>query len=135
MATISKDNYERAKALVVNYEKRQKQLDHVAKELSKHVKRFTQIKFRVDKNAKTMFFAGLYHGDDLKVGIAKAKNSDVFDANIGKLIAIKKSLGENTRDVENLVESDSVKIYDPFKCVCANQLATTINNATKGITF
>jgi hypothetical protein len=42
----------------------------------------------------------------LKVGIAKAKNSDVFDANIGKLIAIKKSLGENTRDVEQLVESE-----------------------------
>jgi hypothetical protein len=132
MTAISEFQYEEAKKKVEAYEKRQKQLDHVAKELSKHIRRFTQIKFRVDKDTKTVFFAGLYHGDDLKVGIAKAKNSDVFDVNIGKLIAIKKSIGENTRDVENLVESDSVKIYDPFKCVCASQLATTISNNTRG---
>jgi prefoldin subunit 5 len=129
--SISQNEYEAAKQKVEAFEKRQKQLDHVKKELTKHIDRFNRFKFRVDKDTKTVFFAGVI-GYDLKVGIAKAKNSDVFDANIGKLIAIKKSLGENTRDVENLVERDSVKIYDPFKCVCTNQLATTINNAKKG---
>jgi hypothetical protein len=131
MATITESRYEQAKKDVEAYEKRQKQLDHVAKELSKHIRRFKQIKFRVDKNAKTVFFAGLYHGDGLKIGIAKAKNGDVFDANIGKLIAIKKSLGENTRDVENLVESNNTFDFK-FNDICASELATTISNTTRG---
>lgn len=122
--SISQYEYEVAKQKVEQFEKRQKQLDHVKNELTKHIRRFSQIKFRVDKDTKTVFFAGLYRADELKVGVAKAKNGDVFDVNIGKLIAIKKSIGENTRDVENLVENVGETISSTFADAFATQLAS-----------
>jgi len=107
--TPSKTNYEQALETVKKYEQRQKDLEWIDKELSKGLQQFEQIKFQVNKNRKEVVFAGIRGDGQLKLTKAKCSHRDKFEKSIGKLIAVKRALGEDTKKVEELVENEPLQ--------------------------
>ncbi len=65
--------------------------------------------FRVDKKNKEVVFAGTTGDLAVKIGVAKCLKDDVFDASIGKLIAIRRALNLPTDDLMDLVENEGNK--------------------------
>lgn len=99
------DEFKHAQKIVTNYNKRQDELGYIKKELSFKLKDFTDVKFRVIKKDEEVIFTGLCTTDGrVKLGVAKCSKGDKFNQDIGKLIAVKKSLGEDIRDIEKLIE-------------------------------
>ncbi len=105
VSTPSKTSYEQALETVKQFEQRQKDLEWIEKELSKGLQQFEQIKFQVNKGRKEVVFAGVRGDGQLKLTKSKCTDSDVFEESIGKLIAVKRALGEDTKKVEELIES------------------------------
>jgi len=108
VSTPSKTSYEQALETVKQFEQRQKDLEWIEKELSKGLQQFEQIKFQVNKGRKEVVFAGVRGDGQLKLTKSKCTDSDVFEESIGKLIAVKRALGEDTKKVEELIESKKI---------------------------
>ncbi len=108
MTTPSKESYEAALETIKRYEKRQKELKRLEKELSYKLQGFTHIKFSVNKKEKTVFFSGMQkETNKLLIGTSKCAGDDIFEQVIGKLIAVKKALKEDNGDIVELVEEHS----------------------------
>jgi len=103
--TPTKTEYEKALETAKKYEQRQKDMEWVKQQLSEGLQQFEQIKFQVNKWHKEVVFAGVRGDGQLKLTKSKCADSDVFEESIGKLIAVKRALGEDTKKVEELVES------------------------------
>ncbi|WP_226035760.1 hypothetical protein [Aquibacillus saliphilus] len=106
MTTPSKTSYEQALETAKKYEKRQRELKYIDDQLSAKLQQFTQVKFRVNTSRREVTFAGIVNGE-LKLTTSKCSVNDCFEVNIGKLIAVKKSLKEKLDDVTDLVESEN----------------------------
>jgi hypothetical protein len=103
--TPSKQSYEQALETVKAYEKRQAQLQSLKETLSIKLKAFENVSFKVDKKKGEVLFAGyLKEQSKTKIGKSVCAKEDKFEEVIGKLIAVKKALGEDVEDVIKLVE-------------------------------
>lgn len=103
LITPTKEQYENALETVKKYEKRQDQLRFVKEELSRQVQKFTDVKFKVNKNKGEVIFTGVIDGE-LKLATSKCSGRDVFVEDIGKLIAVLKSTNQDINDIVKLVE-------------------------------
>ena len=123
--TPSKYQYEQAKETVAAYEKRQRQLQALEEELSKKLRLFKSIKFKIDKKKGEILFAG-YIGKEnqVKIGKTVCSKEDKFEPVIGKLIAVKNALGESVEDVVKLVEP-----VLGYSCVRAAITASSISTS------
>lgn len=101
----SQKQVEEAKKVLEKHEKREKELSYVRDELSFTIRLFKQVKFKVDKADRTITFAGVTESGDLKLGVSKCDVNDIFDTNIGKLIAVRRSLNKEIDDIVKLVEN------------------------------
>lgn len=104
------DQFNHAQEVVDKYNQRQEELAFVKKELAFKLSKFSDVKFRINKKDKDVTFAGLYNDNKVKLGIAKCSYGDKFNQDIGKLIAVKKALGESIDDIEKLVEKESFNL-------------------------
>lgn len=118
LITPTKEQYENALETVKKYEKRQDQLRFVKEELSRQVQKFTDVKFKVNKNKGEVIFTGVIDGE-LKLETSKCSEGDVFVEDIGKLIAVLKSTNQDIGDIVKLVEQKEnpcrVNFSDIFK--------------------
>ncbi len=107
--TPTKQQYEAALETIHLYEKRQEQLNYVKKQLAKKLKQFKQVKFKVNKKEREIIFSGL-HAKTNKLLLSKSvcAYNDQFDVNIGKLIVVKKALGEDIESIVELVEKTNL---------------------------
>lgn len=103
LTTPTKEQYENALETVKKYEKRQDELRFVKEELSRQVQKFTDVKFKVNKNKGEVIFTGVIDRE-LKLAISKCSDGDVFVEDIGKLIAVLKSTNQDINDIVKLVE-------------------------------
>lgn len=102
----TKQSYEQALRVVKAYEDRQKQLEYLEKELAWKLQEFMQPKFKIDKKNGEVLFAGFHvEKDVVVVGKSKCDKTDVFEAVIGKLIAVKNALHEDVSDIVKQVET------------------------------
>lgn len=111
--TPSKQSYELALETVKAYEKRQAQLQALKETLSIKLNAFENFSFKVDKKNREILFAG-YSKEHEKTKISKSvcDSNDKFEEVIGKLIAVKKALGEDVKDVVDLVETNASVLID-----------------------
>lgn len=101
----TQNEFQKAQDTVKQYEERQKQLTHVKRELGYKLRQFKSISFRVDKKRREITFAGyLEKSNKVKLAISRCNTTDKFEESIGKLIAVKKALGEDIENVVKLVE-------------------------------
>lgn len=100
----NKSEYEKALETVKQYEERQATLKRLEKDLSFHLSKFDTIKFKIDKKKGRVIFTGVIDGQ-IKIGESVCAIGDDFNETIGKLIAIKKSLGLDISDVVEHVET------------------------------
>lgn len=107
----NEQEYKKALEVKEKYEKRQKELQWVKNELSRELQQFDQVKFEVDKDRGIVVFSGIAQTGELKMAIAKCSVFDVFDKDIGKLIAVRRALKKDIDDVVKLVEEEvSIRI-------------------------
>lgn len=102
---ISENEYKNAKQKVEEYEKRQRELYFVGKEIQYKLKIFQTIKWEINEKRRQIIFTGLKDGE-IKIGVANCNPKDKFDIKLGKLIAIRRSLGMSIRDLYSLIERD-----------------------------
>lgn len=101
--SVSKKEYEDSLKTVKAYEKRQEELSKLNKDLGQCINHyFSKIDFKI--NGETTYFAGATYSGDLKTGISKCNVNDKFESVIGKLIAIKKSVNEDTEYIYKYIE-------------------------------
>lgn len=103
----NEQEYKKALEVKEKYEKRQKELQWVKNELSRELQQFDQVKFEVDKDRGIVVFSGIAQTGKLKMAIAKCSVFDVFDKDIGKLIAVRRALKKDIDDVVKLVEDET----------------------------
>lgn len=102
----NEQEYKKALEVKEKYEKRQKELQWVKNELSRELQQFDQVKFEADKDKRIVVFSGITQTGKLKMAIAKCSVFDVFNKDIGKLIAVRRALKKDIDDVVKLVEED-----------------------------
>lgn len=103
----NEQEYKKALEVKEKYEKRQKELQWVKNELSRELQQFDQVKFEVDENKRVVVFSGVTQTGKLKMAIAKCGIFDVFNKDIGKLIAVRRALRKDINDVVKLVEDET----------------------------
>lgn len=99
----TESEYKDALKTVEMYEKYQKHLQWAKRELSSELQNFCDVKFKIDKDKRIVVFAGLTNSGQLKLGIAKCSYEDVFEVDIGKLIAVRRALNKNIDDISNFL--------------------------------
>lgn len=99
----TKSEYEMALDVVQRYKQRQETLKRLAKDLSFHLQNFEAIKLKVNKKEGKVVFSGMLDGQ-IKIGESVCSSSDIFNETIGKLVAVKKALSLDTKDVIEHVE-------------------------------
>lgn len=101
----SQNEYQKAQETVKQFEERQQQLANVNKELGYKLQQFNSFNFKVNKKNREIMFAGYLESDNkVKMSISKCKPKDKWEESIGKLIAVKKALGEDISEIVELVE-------------------------------
>lgn len=123
--TPTKQQYEEAMKTVNKYEKRQADLDKLNKDLGECLKNFADFKFDVDDENEVITFTGTQDCEndvmpntifkyrfaqphvELKLTKAKTHPKDKFEPMIGKLICVKKALGESYKYIERYVEEEN----------------------------
>lgn len=114
-AIVPQTEYEKALEQVHKYEKRQDQLKKVEQEISSRLADYGTFKFKIDKKSGEIIFSGFHNlKQKLLIGVAKCDKSDVFNANIGKLIAIRKSEHQHCDDLYELVEQKNEIKFTTF---------------------
>ncbi|WP_079709751.1 hypothetical protein [Paraliobacillus ryukyuensis] len=111
MKIPNQKQYEEALKVKEQYEQRREDLKYVKKQLGIKLSEFSDFKFNIDKNSKQIIFAGVL-GGKAKVGVSKCSVGDKFNKDIGKLIAVLKSLGEDTGKIIKLVEKEHLYYFD-----------------------
>lgn len=92
------------KVVELQKEKERRMLE-VKKEIGEKLEYFIAFNFKVDKKNKTVVFAGTTSELNVKIGVARCQSNDVFNSDIGKLIAVRRALNVATDDLMDLVES------------------------------
>lgn len=110
MSTPTKNKYEKALKIVKEYEYRQNDLTKLNKDLGYSLEQFTQIKFDINENKKEITFTGVTKDDKLKLTKSVARSGDKFELVIGKLIAVKKALGEDIKHIERFIDNEDIDI-------------------------
>jgi hypothetical protein len=100
----SKVDYQTAQETIKKFEKREAEIKHLNNILSSLLKGFQLTQFKVNKKAKEVIFSGVVN-DKLVIGQSKCEEKDVFEAVIGKVIAVKRALKQDTKGIEKFVES------------------------------
>src|SRR5690606_3197336 len=70
------------------------------------LQKFSQVKFDVNREKKEVTFTGLTKDGELKLSKSIARRGDEFEEVIGKLICVRKALGEDIRYIDKYVESN-----------------------------
>lgn len=117
----TKFEYEAALKIVQKYDNRQETLKRLANDLSFHLQSFKSVKFKVNKKEGKVVFSGLI-GDQIKIGESVCSTNDVFNETIGKLVAVKKALGLDTKDVIEHVEFKGFPIFINSGGIVADKL-------------
>lgn len=108
MSTPNKEQYESALKAVEKYEKRQKELTELNKELGYCLSAyFKEFKFDVNKKKGEVIFAGVGKDNRLKLSKAICSDGDAFEEVIGKLIAVKRALDEDVECLEKYIEKNT----------------------------
>ncbi|MET3508286.1 hypothetical protein [Halalkalibacter oceani] len=102
----TENEYKNALEVVKKYEDRQAALERLSKDLSFHLSKFNNFKFKINKKQGHIIFTGTTKDGKLVIGESKCKEGDVYHEVIGKLIAIKQGLGEKVDDVLEHVEEE-----------------------------
>lgn len=112
MKTPTKQAYEAALKTVKKYEDRQLQLARLGNDLSYKLSNFEEVKFKINKKTGEVIFSGLHKvSKQILIGKTICDSKDEFEPVIGKLIAVKKALGESVEELVNLVEPKSNYTY------------------------
>jgi len=120
----TKESYESALQTVKEYGERQANLKRLASDLSFHLQKFDNFKFKVNKKEGKVLFTGvLKDTSEIKIGESVCSVGDVFADVIGKLIAVKKSIGVSVDDVVEHVEGKGIE-FDS-KGIYANSISVT----------
>jgi len=110
MSIPTKNKYEKALEIVKEYEYRQNDLTKLNKDLGYSLEQFNQIKFDVNENKKEITFTGVTKDGKLKLTKSVARSGDKFESVIGKLVAVKKALGEDTKHIERFIDNEDIDI-------------------------
>ena len=110
MSIPTKNKYEKALEIVKEYEYRQNDLTKLNKDLGYSLEQFTQIKFDINENKKEITFTGVTKDGKLKLTKSVARSGDKFELVIGKLIAVKKALGEDVKHIERFIDNEDIDI-------------------------
>ena len=110
MSIPTKNKYEKALEIVKEYEYRQNDLTKLNKDLGYSLEQFNQIKFDVNENKKEITFTGVTKDGKLKLTKSVARSGDKFELVIGKLIAVKKALGEDVKHIERFIDNEDIDI-------------------------
>jgi hypothetical protein len=107
MNFVSEKEYLDAVSKVKDYETRQDKILRFKRELGKRLEEFDKFTFKTKNNK--IIFAGYIapnyiYTDRLLVGEAICDEKDQFDKLLGKLIAVRKSLGLKIDDIVDIVE-------------------------------
>lgn len=120
MITPNKSEYEEALRKVKKYEDRQQVLSKLNSELGNCLERFSDFKFDVDTNTRTVYFSGILvenivnetedsitFGTNNKLVTAKSisQYGNKFEEIIGKLISVKKALNEDYEYIYKYIET------------------------------
>ena len=133
----TKASYESALQGVKEYEERQSNLKRLANDLSFHLQKFDNFKFKVNKKEGKVLFTGvLKDNGEIKIGESVCSSGDKFLDIIGKLISIKKSLGLCVDDIVEHVESEGI-IFGTFqgKPIRGTGINLTAENIINATTF
>jgi hypothetical protein len=102
---VTKTEYEKAVAQVAKFEKRQSKLNEIEGEIAQRLSEYGAFKFKIEKKNGEIIFAGFHHKQQkMLIGVAMCSESDVFDTNIGKLIAMRKAEHQKCDDLYEIVE-------------------------------
>jgi len=107
----TKESYESALRTVKEYEERQSNLKRLANDLSFHLQKFDNFKFKVNKKEGKVLFTGVLKNGEIKIGESVCSSGDKFLDVVGKLISIKKSIGISVDDVVEHVESRGFVLF------------------------
>lgn len=112
----TKQEYTQAKETIKLYEKRQADMLNVHKQLSESLQLFTSFDFKVNKQRREIIFSGVFLGDTtVRLSVTRCSYGDKWNESIGKLIAVKKVLGEDISSVVDLVESEYTGGFVPVR--------------------
>ncbi|MGD7046972.1 hypothetical protein FZC83_01925 [Rossellomorea marisflavi] len=100
----SKLDYQTAQETIQKFEKRESEIKHLNNILGSLLKSFQLTQFKINKKNKEVIFSGVID-NKLVIGQSKCKERDVFEAVIGKVIAVKRALKQDTKEIEKFVES------------------------------
>lgn len=101
MKSITKKEYQKALELIKEYERRQNKMAALNKELGYNLLSFNTFDFEF--LGDTTVFAGYVDGK-VKIGVSKCNPQDKYDRNLGKIISVRKAMGQDIEDVLELVE-------------------------------
>ena len=104
----TKESYESALQTVKEYEERQTNLRRLTNDLSFHLQKFDNFKFKINKKEGRVLFTGVLKNADIKIGESVCSSGDKFLDVLGKLISVKKSLGLDVSDVVEHAESKGI---------------------------
>ena len=102
----SQTDVDKALKTIELQQERERRIQKVKKEIGYRLEYFIAFNFRVDKKNKQIIFAGTNIEMEVKIGISKCQNNDVWNSDIGKLIAIRRALNVPTDDLMDLVETE-----------------------------
>ncbi|PAV30294.1 hypothetical protein CIL05_07440 [Virgibacillus profundi] len=106
--TPTKEKYEEAWEIVQRYEDRQKDLAKLNKDLGFCLKQFVQFKFDVNEGKGEVTFSGLTKSGELKLTKSAVRHGDKFEDVIGKLICVKRAIGEDVEYLERYIEGELI---------------------------
>lgn len=104
------EEFEKANILVSKVNNRENQLQQYKKELGDHLAKFDKnpaVKFKRFPNTEItgMIFSGILSGK-LVIGASKCSKGEEFIETIGKLIAVRRSLNLDTKDIYEFLDKN-----------------------------
>ena len=94
---------DKALKVVELQKEKERRMQEVKKEIGMLLGTF--VSFSFSQKGKQIIFAG--YDSKVRIGTSKCRDGDVFNKDIGKLIAIRRALGMPTDDLMDLVEEKS----------------------------
>jgi len=113
---VSKTQYQEAQDQIKLYEARQAKINRFKKELGFRLAN-DFIKFTFRQRDNRTIFAGYFidrEEERLVLSETICSDDDVFDKDLGKLIAVRKSVGENIDDIVEIIELKSKGNMQPY---------------------
>jgi hypothetical protein len=106
--TSQQIQYEKAAELVKKVNERTTQLFEYKVELGNLLTEFKDVTFKKFPNTEVtgMIFSGVTHKGKLLVGASKCQKGDEFSELIGKLIAVRRALNKDTKDIYEFLDKN-----------------------------